>query len=359
MSTAKSKLLQYLNEAEAMEQAMVSTLQAHAAMTPRGAYREDVEEHLEVTRRHARAVRDRIGRMGWSFNPMAMGLGIVQTVAGQVISMGKAPLDLVRGMSLEEKMLKNAKDEAASEALEIATYAAIEALAREAGDDETARLAARHQADEERMFQRLMRHVPRLSLAVAGAEIHGRPQLDVTTVGAADMARSGVRRTRRRARSAARTAGAAASRAKRTARSTARAAEGGSRQAVAEGASAAGAAVRTASRATERAADRAESAVDAGTRRASRTATRQANRTRRAATSSRRGGAATAPRRKTAPRNGSAGREPWRGYDDQKAEEIASKVQELPVERRERVAEYESGHKDRRTVLEAAAPSGS
>ena len=48
-------------------------------------------------------------------------------------------------------MLKNAKDACASEGLEIATYTAIERLARSVGDEETARLAASILADEEKM----------------------------------------------------------------------------------------------------------------------------------------------------------------------------------------------------------------
>jgi ferritin-like metal-binding protein YciE len=55
-------------------------------------------------------------------------------------------------------VLKNAKDACASEALEIATYTAIECLAQRVGDDETARLAASIRADEERMLARILVH---------------------------------------------------------------------------------------------------------------------------------------------------------------------------------------------------------
>ena len=54
-------------------------------------------------------------------------------------------------------MLKNAKDAAATEALEIATYTALERLAAAAGDDETARLARLIRTDEERMLERVLR----------------------------------------------------------------------------------------------------------------------------------------------------------------------------------------------------------
>ena len=53
-------------------------------------------------------------------------------------------------------MLKNAKDAAATEALEIATYTALERLAGRVGDDETAKLAASIRRDEEKMLERVL-----------------------------------------------------------------------------------------------------------------------------------------------------------------------------------------------------------
>src|SRR5579872_5041119 len=154
VSTTKDKILQYLNEAQATEQALVSTLRGHVAMTPRGDYRDDLEEHLRQTRRHAQMVRERIGQLGTSFNPLALGLGLAETIAGQVMALGKMPMDMVRGMSMEEKLLKNAKDECATEALEIATYTAIEALARDTGDTQTAELAGRILREERQFLDR-------------------------------------------------------------------------------------------------------------------------------------------------------------------------------------------------------------
>jgi ferritin-like metal-binding protein YciE len=87
-------------------------------------------------------------------------------VLAQGLAIAKAPFDLLRGSGGGEKVLKNAKDAAATEALEIATYAAIERLARDIGDDETARLAVSIRADEERMLQRILEEVPKLTDAV-------------------------------------------------------------------------------------------------------------------------------------------------------------------------------------------------
>ena len=99
----------------------------------------------------------------------------------------------MRGSSGEEKVLKNAKDACATEALEIATYTAIERLARHVGDDQTAKLAAAIRADEEKMLARILRELPKLADAVAGAEIEGNPSFDV-----APRARAKPSRRRRR-----------------------------------------------------------------------------------------------------------------------------------------------------------------
>ena len=89
-------------------------------------------------------------------------------------------------------MLKNAKDAAATEALEIATYTSIERLAKVAGDDKTAQLAASILADEEKMLARVLREIPKLTEAVLGGVLrrrhHGRRR-DRQARGQGDQAR--------------------------------------------------------------------------------------------------------------------------------------------------------------------------
>ena len=124
---------------------------------------------------------------------------MLTTAVGQALVLTKGPLDLVRGgPSGEQKLLKNARDEVVTEAIEIAIYDAIEALARAVGDEPTARLAASHRADEERMLGELREHIPHLGTAVAQARAGGTPSFDWSTTGAADTARKATRRTTRR-----------------------------------------------------------------------------------------------------------------------------------------------------------------
>jgi ferritin-like metal-binding protein YciE len=214
MSTSDQKVLQYLNEARAMELSLVRVLQSQIAMSPHGSYRDALERHLGETRDHAERVGIRLEELGHRGDPLTAAVGVVETVIGQALAIGKAPFDMLRGSGGEEKVLKNAKDAYVTEALEIATYTALERLARSAGDDTTAQLAQSIRADEERMLARVLREIPELTDAVVGADVKGESSYDVGTTGAADafreageVARSkttkavaGAKRTARQAR---------------------------------------------------------------------------------------------------------------------------------------------------------------
>jgi ferritin-like metal-binding protein YciE len=167
MTTSEQKVLQYLHEAYATERALVRVLESQIAMAPRGSYRDGLERHLRETRDHAQRVGSRLEELGHHGDPLSATIGVVETVIGQVLALSKAPFDILRGSGGEEKVLKNAKDACATEALEVATYTALERLARSVGDETTARLAESIRADEERMLARVLEEIPRLTDAVA------------------------------------------------------------------------------------------------------------------------------------------------------------------------------------------------
>ena len=129
----KQKIVQYLNEAHGSELALVRQLQAQIAMTPRGQYRDGLESHLVRRAGMPSASRPGLSELGQGNNPLQAGLGALESLIGQALALTKTPLDLVRGTGGEEKVLKNAKDSCAAEALEIATYTALARLARTAG----------------------------------------------------------------------------------------------------------------------------------------------------------------------------------------------------------------------------------
>ena len=163
----KELVLQYLTEAHALESMLVTNLGAHSGMTPSGTYKTLLDRHRQTTEEHAKAVEQRINELGEDCDS-----GLIQKLTqlgrdavGQAIVLTKGPIDMVRGTGINEKLLKNAKDECTTEAQEIATYDALEAAAIAAGDDKTAKLARDHRRDEERMLEALRREIPKLVTA--------------------------------------------------------------------------------------------------------------------------------------------------------------------------------------------------
>jgi ferritin-like metal-binding protein YciE len=166
MATTEQKIVQYLAEARASELALVRVLQSQLTMTPDGPYRAALEAHLAETRSHAQRLGVRLRELGWAANPILGVIGAAEVAAGQVIALAKTPLDLLRGTSVAERVLKNAKDTCATEALEIATYTALARLAEASGDVRTASLAADIRADELHMLDRVRSLLPGLTDAV-------------------------------------------------------------------------------------------------------------------------------------------------------------------------------------------------
>jgi ferritin-like metal-binding protein YciE len=189
MAEPTQKIVQYLNEAHATELALTRVLQSQIAITPAGSYRSGLEKHLGETHDHARRVQRRLNELDSARNPLQVAVGVAEGVLGQALALAKTPLDLVRGASGEEKVLKNAKDTCATEALEIATYIALERVARAAGDVQTADLAESIRQDEQNMLDRVLGELPTLADAVIGSEVHGKSSFDVSETGAAETAR--------------------------------------------------------------------------------------------------------------------------------------------------------------------------
>jgi ferritin-like metal-binding protein YciE len=332
MEKAEQKIVQYLSEAHATEQALVTVLQSQIAMTPGGSYRAGLESHLRETRDHARRLKGRLRELGQGSNPLQVGVGIIENIVGQALALGKTPLDLVRGTGGEEKVLKNAKDACATEALEIATYTAIEKLATSVGDKATAALAKSIRADEQRMLDRVLAEIPKLTEAVVRSEIRGHPSYDIGKTGGADAARSASEKVKGAARDA-------TSNARRTARKARKVpgvarAEGQLKGALAsEGDLAiAGYGKLTAAEIAEKLPHLSQvdlAKIDSYER-------KNDNRT-------------TILSRITSLR----GDEPWAGYDDLSVDEVRAVLDEGDEDRVGRARAYERSHKNRAGVIDA------
>ena len=187
----KELVLQYLSEAHALETALVTNLGAHSTMTPSGTYKTLLDRHRKTTEEHAAAVEKRINELGADCDRgiVAKAAELARDAVGQALVLTKGPIDMVRGSGVNEKLLKNAKDECATEALEIATYQALETLATAVGDSKTAQLAVRHREQEERMLDDLRRLLPSLTIAAVRSLAAGHSTYDSASTGAADILR--------------------------------------------------------------------------------------------------------------------------------------------------------------------------
>src|SRR4051794_26537706 len=160
-------VLQYLSEAHATEAALVTNLTAHIAMTTDGSYQKLLQRHLDETKTHLKNVDERRSELGSGDGKglVAGAVGLAMDAVGQILVLSKGPIDAIRTPSQQERMLKNARDECATEAIEIALYDALEAAANAAGDATTAKLAADHRAQEETMLADLRKEIGRLAVA--------------------------------------------------------------------------------------------------------------------------------------------------------------------------------------------------
>jgi ferritin-like metal-binding protein YciE len=199
MTKARDMIARHLREAHATELALARTLEAHLSVAPGGSYRTGVQRHLGQTQDHARRIERRLEDLGTGRGRVDVGRTMAQDAIHQGIALSKGPLDLVRGGTSPEKVLKNARDECASEALEIATYEALERLALNVGDLETAELAAEIRAEEETMLEFLRGEIPALADAAARADVPASQRTTPADAGGGGRARGG-RRSRAKGR---------------------------------------------------------------------------------------------------------------------------------------------------------------
>jgi ferritin-like metal-binding protein YciE len=178
MNAADMKVVDLLRTAYATEMALVRTLQAHVEVAHEGSYKDDLQHHITETVRHARLVRERLGELGYleEENVFLRLVGTVEAMAAQGLALAKGPWDLIRGKGdTAETMLRNAQDEAMTEAKEIATYLALERVADKLGDEKTAELARSIRKDEEAMLKKLGKSIPQLAEEMVASQVVNPP----------------------------------------------------------------------------------------------------------------------------------------------------------------------------------------
>src|SRR5437588_3325865 len=161
MTDLEQQLVNYIEDAHAVEQHMLFALDRMISTTEDPDMRGHLEHHREETERHRQLLEERLEAHGQS--PSAV------KDAGQVLSaLSKGIIDKARS----DNAGKNARDGYVAEHLEIACYELLERVATIAGDEATAAVARRNRTDEEAMAAKITANwdkAARESLAHEGA----------------------------------------------------------------------------------------------------------------------------------------------------------------------------------------------
>ena len=140
MTSIEDKLVEYIDDAYAMEQNVLRMLDGMISTTDDPEILDALEHHKMQTQGHADRMKARLEAHDAQPSTVRQMTGIMQALA-------KMPLDMVRG----EKAGRNARDGFATEHMEIASYELLRRIAEKAGDEETARIAGEIIAEEKDM----------------------------------------------------------------------------------------------------------------------------------------------------------------------------------------------------------------
>ncbi|HLJ65824.1 MAG TPA: ferritin-like domain-containing protein [Chloroflexota bacterium] len=142
----------WLNDAHGMENALVQILE-HQVKDAKDypQVQAKLEQHLEVTRRHADLVEQCVQRLGGSTSAVKTGMA---TLFGQMqaLSTGAA----------QDEMVKNALADYAAENFEVASYTALIAAAQAIGDSETASVCQQILDEDRAMADWIEQNLPML-----------------------------------------------------------------------------------------------------------------------------------------------------------------------------------------------------
>jgi ferritin-like metal-binding protein YciE len=143
-------LIAWLNDAYAMENNLIQTLENHAKdAKDHPQMRAKIEEHLQATRRHADMVKGCVERLGSSTSAIKTGIShLVSAVQG--IGTGAA----------SDELVKNTLSDYAAEYFEIACYTSLITAAQSLGETEVARICQQILRDEQDMARWLEQQIP-------------------------------------------------------------------------------------------------------------------------------------------------------------------------------------------------------
>lgn len=178
-------LVKFLNEAYGKEKQLETSLQALIARaTPtHKTLKKGLQDHLRVTKNQARELQKRIRALGGKAeagpdlpgpDALTEAGSKVTSAANKALAAAKGPVQMLRGTSEADNMLRNVRDAFWNEAEEIGHYSVIEQVATKLNDRETVALAKRFRKEEERFQSFLERQIKTLVGQVVQEEVPAR-----------------------------------------------------------------------------------------------------------------------------------------------------------------------------------------
>ena len=141
MTKAEERLMEWLNDAHAMEKQAELMLTGQARrLTSYPMLRERIDEHARETRGQSQRLERCIKRLGG-------GPSVLKDVAAQMVAMGQG----IAGIFAGDEVMKGALANFTFENMEIASYRMLIIAAEEVGDMETAEVCRQNLEEEEAM----------------------------------------------------------------------------------------------------------------------------------------------------------------------------------------------------------------
>jgi ferritin-like metal-binding protein YciE len=144
MTALEEKLVEYIDDAYAMEQNVLRMLDGMIATTKDPQMKRSLERHKKQTEQQAERLEECLSAHGAT--PSA-----VKEAGGIMAALMKGVVDMARG----DKAGRNARDGFATEHMEIASYQMLERVAKKAGDKQTAAVARKNREEEEAMARNI------------------------------------------------------------------------------------------------------------------------------------------------------------------------------------------------------------
>ncbi|MBN2991356.1 ferritin-like domain-containing protein [Pseudomonas cedrina subsp. fulgida] len=155
MATPQENLLDWLRDAHAMEQQAEKMLKAQSERLEHyPQLKARIDQHIEETLGQQQLIDQCLARLGGSSSTL-------KDMSGKLMAFGQA----VGGSLMSDEVIKGAMAGYVFENMEIASYTALIAAAKEAGDSETQAACEKILPQEIAMAEWLLEHLPELTQA--------------------------------------------------------------------------------------------------------------------------------------------------------------------------------------------------